>query len=540
MTVHGDSDCNWYDRCPVECNQVYTGFYEDPDPYNWYAEAVNYWFTVSEIQKVTITNCGSIDLTSTELYLDICTDNGGTCTSKEDITTQSDSGCDGTNCDDPNYLCNDAVAQTFTFSYLAAGTYRLWMRASSNYQFGQYQIQTFCTQPGSGATLAPIASLNENPGSNLLAKGFNIFTATSSGSLILDEDLMQNITETYSTDGSSCTYSSLQFSDQFSFYSEYAKSDSQSIASGFSTEAFSAGGSLSTARTKTQSYAKSGQYSIYSLDLKCIAATASVVEYNKLHWNSNFIDALRILPTEYESGDSLEEFIAFWDAYGTHMFETAYFGGSIHGSVVSNKCAIERSFSSSTEYETCLNAAYKGIAVEGCSRVSDSSSSYAAISSSIENIYIEVKGGSLTTYQSIFNEFEDKETDFSKWLRQLASYPDVVGGNIDPIHDAIQRATKLGGHLLNSALSSANAMTDEEWLAIADALEAAYVNYAKELANKHNYFEKGECSATCNGHESNATECVCIGCKNALDCCDDAYQYKTLIVHLCVLFFVLY
>eukprot|EP01083_Nonionella_stella_P088099 245358_1 len=540
-TVYGVSNCVSADHCIAECNQVYTGFYEDTDPYDVSEEVVFFYLTLSEIQKVTFTNCGSIDFTSTSLRLDTCPDSSGT-SCVDQITSQSDSGCTESSCvDDPNYECSDNIGKTFTFSYLAPGTYELRMRADSDYQYGQYQIQIFCAEPGSGAiyaTFAPLANLNDYSGSSLLLRGYNIFTATSSGSLILREDQIQNITEIYSTDGATCTYSSLQFSDQFTFYSEYAKSDSQSIAAGFSTEAYGAGGSLTTARTQTRSYAESGQYSIYSLDLQCIAARASVVEYNNLHWNPSFIDAVRILPTDYESGDSLEDFIEFWDAYGTHMFETAYFGGSIHGSVVSDKCAIERSFGSSTQYEVCLNAAYKGIEVEGCNAESDSSSSYDAMSSSIENTYIEVKGGPLTTYQSIFSEFKDKETDFSEWISDLASYPDVVGGNIDPIHDAIQRAIKLGDHKLNALLSSAKAMSDEEWLSIADTLEAAYIDYAKDLAHEHNYFGKGECSATCNGHRSNSTECVCVGCKNALDCCDRANQYKTIIVYLCVLFLI--
>eukprot|EP01083_Nonionella_stella_P173697 599931_1 len=496
-TVYGVSNCVSADHCIAECNQVYTGFYEDTDPYDVSEEVVFFYLTLSEIQKVTFTNCGSIDFTSTSLRLDTCPDSSGT-SCVDQITSQSDSGCTESSCvDDPNYECSDNIGKTFTFSYLAPGTYELRMRADSDYQYGQYQIQIFCAEPGSGAiyaTFAPLANLNDYSGSSLLLRGYNIFTATSSGSLILREDQIQNITEIYSTDGATCTYSSLQFSDQFTFYSEYAKSDSQSIAAGFSTEAYGAGGSLTTARTQTRSYAESGQYSIYSLDLQCIAARASVVEYNNLHWNPSFIDAVRILPTDYESGDSLEEYIEFWEAYG--------------------------------------------IEIEGCSAESDSSSSYDAMSSSIENTYIEVKGGPLTTYQSIFSEFKDKETDFSEWISDLASYPDVVGGNIDPIHDAIQRAIKLGDHKLNALLSSAKAMSDEEWLSIADTLEAAYIDYAKDLAHEHNYFGKGECSATCNGHRSNSTECVCVGCKNALDCCDRANQYKTIIVYLCVLFLI--
>eukprot|EP01083_Nonionella_stella_P297625 1010572_1 len=92
MTVHGDSDCARDDHCAAECNQVYTGLYEDD--YSTYAlrkahEYVYFWFNSSKIQKVTFTNCGSIDLFSAILTLNTCTDSSGlSCI--DDFTSQSD------------------------------------------------------------------------------------------------------------------------------------------------------------------------------------------------------------------------------------------------------------------------------------------------------------------------------------------------------------------------------------------------------------------------------------------------------------------
>ena len=45
---------------------------------------------------------------------------------------------------------------------------------------------------------------------------------------------------------------------------------------------------------------------------------------------------------------------------GTHIVKSAELGGMIQGSVVANKCTVEKSFESIEEYEVCLNGAYNG------------------------------------------------------------------------------------------------------------------------------------------------------------------------------------
>eukprot|EP01083_Nonionella_stella_P110193 322285_1 len=563
------SDCDVWQltssrRCDVECNNQYTGFIAS-------GSYANFYLTLTDIQRVTFTNCQSVDFTPYYFKLfEIIEQNNYI-----PLTDSSDGECTGTgSCqDDENYVCYTAGRSTFTFSYLPAGWYKLQITnpEDSEYLYGKYAIEIFCGAPGSEVVFESIDSLNtchesvyepdssatlspwtngEFPGHSLFFKGFNIFTTSQSGSPIFDSDYVSANTESYSTEGSSCAYSSLQFDSQYAHFSDFAVSHAASIQAAYqSGDTYGAGGSLSGTRTETRSYAESAQYYIYSMDFECIAATASIVELNEVHWNTNFIKALMILPTEYSTGDDLEEYIDFWNSYGTHIFESALLGGSISGAVTSSKCSVAKSFVTSDEYELCLNAAYKGVSIDGCKSVDDSSSVSTALSESIQNKWIEVKGGDASKYESIFNSFGCKTFGFGSWITDLGTYPGIIGGNVMEIHDAIQRAIKLGQtlgqHNLNLGLIAGgySVVDDDTFLSISDALEAAFDDYAKQLAAEYNYFGKGECSIDCNGYTHNTTECVCAGCNSVKQCCgiDDANRFAlNFTVMICgwIAFFV--
>jgi len=91
----------------IKCGETLTGSLGgSPD-------SVSYTFTNDVVQSVSFTDCGtSFD---PKLYL---MDSTGT-----KIQDQSTNNCDGDDCTDPNYPCDDPVREAFTMRDLAVGTY---------------------------------------------------------------------------------------------------------------------------------------------------------------------------------------------------------------------------------------------------------------------------------------------------------------------------------------------------------------------------------------------------------------------------------
>ena len=58
------------------------------------------------------------------------------------------------------------------------------------------------------------------------------------------------------------------------------------------------------------------------MDLKCIEASATLATYNKVYWNSNFINELRLLPDAFDGSTIIEAYEEFWDTYGTHIVKS--------------------------------------------------------------------------------------------------------------------------------------------------------------------------------------------------------------------------
>eukprot|EP01083_Nonionella_stella_P022614 62533_1 len=361
-------------------------------------------------------------------------------------------------------------------------------------------------------------STGEFCGYSLFVKGFNIWTLELSGNAILDIDHLVQNTESWTDEGGSCSLSSLEFASSYSSYTDYAEADATNIAGSYSSGETAAGGSLSSARTATKTYAGKEQSYIYSMDVSCGTATASLVAANAIYWNENFVHELRILPSLFSS-IYMDDYIDFWNSYGTHVMKSAELGGHVRGSIVSSKCNVMQSYGDAESYELCLNGAYKGVEAEGCAAESSSSSSNNTAALLVTKTQIDVKGGDVATFSTVFQTFKSKSTDFQSWIIDLAVTPDVIGGNFDEIHDVILNALDLGSHQLNDDLSAENQLTDTQWRNIANALKEAYEERSAELIAAE-LFDTTECEiSNCREGDVDTETCQCTGC-GGNDCCD--------------------
>ena len=317
--------------------------------------------------------------------------------------------------------------------------------------------------------------------------------------------------------------------------------DSTSIEAGYSAGAGEAGGSYSKERSETKEYAADAQTYIYSLDLECTKAQASLVGYNKIFWNENFINNLRLLPDSFVQGTTdMAQYETFWNTFGTHVIKSGKLGGSIRGAYTVDKCSVEESYSSSESYEVCLNAAYKGASANGCYGESDSEAFGTSVSNSITNKRIVMKGGSTTKFTETFNSFNDKTNDFQSWIDTLDNNPDIVGGNLDEIHDALKTAILLGNHKINVA--SDVDLTDTQWNAKLTALGEAYEYQTTQIVAEDSIFDATECQLSCGEGELDLEECVCNECSETTKCCglntSDAQINFVNIVHFVMMLLI--
>jgi len=355
------------------------------------------------------------------------------------------------------------------------------------------------------------------PGYELFIRGFNIWTLEISGNIILDINRIDANVEGYSTEGGSCSLSSLEFDSSFSSYQAYAESDALAVEGGFSAGAGGAGGAYSEERSESKSNSASAQTYIYTMDLKCEVASASTNALNNLYFSAAFVNRLRILPDSYTDGDDLSSFESFWDSYGTHFIRSAKLGGTVRGAMTASKCSVESSYSSSDSFEVCLNAEYKGAEGAGCYGESASSGSGLSIESSITNTQVTVRGGATSTFTDTFNSFGDKTNDFQAWIDTLDDEPDIVGGDLQPTHEALIDALDLGSHRLNDA-SDAD-LSDDEWRAILVALGNAYEYKSASIEAEDAAFDAGKCTLTCAEGALILESCTCTDCSSANKCC---------------------
>eukprot|EP01083_Nonionella_stella_P019306 53692_1 len=352
-------------------------------------------------------------------------------------------------------------------------------------------------------------------GYELFVRGYNIWKMTTAGNTLLDINWADANIEGWTQEGAECSLSSLEFGASFSSYSEYAESSSANIETGFNAGAGKAGGSLSKERTETKSHSASSQSYIYSLDLECSYLVASLNSLNKLHWSANFLNNLRVLPDSFDSSD-ITAWTDFWDSFGTHLIKTAKLGGRVTGAITVDKCEVEESYSDSDSYEACLNAEYAGVEGSGCSGESTESKSGQGAQNAIKNTRIVVKGGSTSQFTDVFNSFSDKTDNFQSWIDGLSDHPDVIGGNLDEIHDAVRNVIALGSHNFNDV--SDVDLTNEEWVAKANVLEEAYNYYSGTLIN-YDTISEASCKLDCDEGTLDTAKCQCDECSDGGQCC---------------------
>lgn len=180
-------------------------------------------------------------------------------------------------------------------------------------------------------------------------------------------------------------------------------------------------------------------------------------------------------------------------------------------------------FASEEEFQACLNAQYNGVELESCQSSSTQTQDDSSISTAFESKRIVAKGGDLSSFASIVEQFdsEDKSGEFNEWINSLSleNYV-VVGGNTDGIWKVIEDAVDLTPHTLNDA--SSVALSDDAWRSIAWAMEDAYDDYAAQLAAEQNSMEECDTASgsfECESGSLDEADCVCTSCSSALECC---------------------
>jgi len=349
-----------------------------------------------------------------------------------------------------------------------------------------------------------------------LIYGYNMFKTEMSGNPVLDESYMEDNRGSFNDEQQECAYSSLEFTDSYSSFSDFVREDSLSVAADFSAVASDTLGSLSPTRTSVRSKAADSQYYIYEMKMTCIRARMSIGNANTLKWNSDFLDSFSTMPSVYDSSQLHKFYVEFWETYGTHLLKSAELGGSIKGTVVANKCSVGSAYENEMAFQACLNSEYAQVPVEGCAGTSSTSTGGSTAESALESKSIVVKGGD-SSFNQIVQNFDDKSADFDAWINSLDSKPYIIGGNVDELWHIVEEAIRLGDHYLNDGK---NQLTDDEWTAIAQAMESAYADYQTELDVKYNSFTGGECSIECNDVGIvNEHDCTCSGCGSVSECC---------------------
>ena len=110
----------------IECGETKTGSVgNSPD-------SVGYTFENWMVQSVTFTDCGG----SFDPKLFLIDSSGNT------IQNQSTNNCDGDDCTDPKYPCDDSVRETFTMEDLAVGAYTVQLTPYNG--GGDWSLSVYC------------------------------------------------------------------------------------------------------------------------------------------------------------------------------------------------------------------------------------------------------------------------------------------------------------------------------------------------------------------------------------------------------------
>ena len=133
----------------IECNETLNGSIGHSH------DSVSYMFENDVVQSVSFTDCGTaFDPT---LFL---IDSAG-----NEIQDQSTNNCDGDDCIDPKYHCQDKLRETFTMEHLTVGTYTVQLAPySSNSSGGNWSLAIYCAvAPTEVPTSDPTAEPSFDP-----------------------------------------------------------------------------------------------------------------------------------------------------------------------------------------------------------------------------------------------------------------------------------------------------------------------------------------------------------------------------------------
>jgi len=349
--------------------------------------------------------------------------------------------------------------------------------------------------------------------------GLNSLTVEQSTSAILANEFVIGDLEGVTSSPTSI-YEDLKFRYHVGSFAEYSEQDALTIGIEFVSsldDVFAAFGSLSDNRQQSRNAITEMQYHIYQVRKRFPVKQLVSPSYNEMLWTSNFINRLRILPQSYTTGDDLGDYRNFWNQFGTHVFSTVELGGIIDGILIADRCSIEDTFGDTDQYLECLNAQWKSVELDDDQCDQD-------VEESVADRWIRVRGGNSSSLNAIITEFnnEDQVTVYDDWLFSLYDSVDavdhyqVVGGQADGIWKAIEMAIVFGDHKLNNA--SSTALSDDEWTAIAAAMESAFTDYAQQLDEDENTVT---CPDAFNCYEGlfKEEDCQCTECSDVLSCC---------------------
>jgi len=342
--------------------------------------------------------------------------------------------------------------------------------------------------------------------------GYNVFVAELSTLTITNEAFTED--DVLRINGEDITSEQFEFNSDFASFSKFAASDAGNVDTEFNiNDGNGAYGSLSLNRQRARATVTTTQYFMSTVRLRDPRSRLVMGEFSEMQWTSEFLDHLVELPRNYTVGDDLEMYKYFWNKFGTHLFNSIELGGIVAGTVVSDKCYVAGSFADEAQYTMCLNDLWsgKGPTQTECE---DFSTDFAMKR-------ITARGGDLIAFTSVVDSFDidqEKLANFENWIDglSLANYH-VVGGQVQEIGYGLRQSIVIGDHTLNNY--SSTALGDDEWMAIAEAMESAFDDYSDELNAIENNVNCDEDQFNCFGGIFENEDCICHDCTEAGWCC---------------------
>ena len=193
-----------------------------------------------------------------------------------------------------------------------------------------------------------------------ICHGYNYFRDTLSDSVVLDCNLLSDNVE-YKSEQTAVTLHQLEFNSGVKTFQQYALYDAQDIAARYTllqTDLTYAMGQQTQLRQEMLTALPTNQHYLFALYTNVITFTASLNHFSELYWDKEFIADVFSLPSHFSS-DDIEIYIQFWQTYGTHILQTAKFGGRISGVVIVDKCTIDKVYKNADTFGKCLTTQFQ-------------------------------------------------------------------------------------------------------------------------------------------------------------------------------------